>query len=877
MADWKARVRERLAGLDLDPATEAETIEELTQHVEDGYRDLIASGVTEDAAAAQAWRELEGHDRLAREISGARKVIVATPIQYTSGGGISALWDDFCFAWRRLRHAPGFALVALLTVMLTVGANTAILSVADAVLFRPLPYADADNVAIIQMINRKSGTRATRIDYEFLHAMDAGCPSVSAVALLEPYSGKARPVVETADGTTSVESMEATPNYFELLGVRPVRGRIFTTADRGSDGVIAMLSYTAWQQMFGRDESIVGRSITLGPASFQIAGVLPAGFVFPSVFAGRPSIVVMRKDFEPGEKGGTFHAIARIPAGVSRDRAQAEIDSATAQVSATLPRSAGIGPVLDDVRTVLYPVGRPIMRYLLAAAGLILLLGCANLANMMLVRGRRRLHETAIRLALGAGRARLILPLLFEALIIGMAGAALAVILTAVSFEALLRQVPPIAYGRADVGVSLRIVLIALGMGFLCGLAFSIVPAWRASGVDVLALIQRRAGRGGRISRGRPMLAAQVAVAVAVVFGAVLAGRAFVSVLRTPLGFSPENVLRISLSVPRDVKDFQAYYERVIRGIAARSDAVAAGAAGSVPFSRDAPNEGARPLGAEQTAAGIVHALPGYFEAVGIELRRGRFFTWDDARADPNVAVVSESGARALFQDRDPLGAVFTNGRGRDFRVIGVVGDVMQSLGDARSNGPRVYAMPGPQSSPLNVMARMRERREASVAAIKTELRAMSPRAPDVEWWDDQISLNSAYRDPRFQAIILGGLAVLALGLTALGIFSVVAYLVAARTREMGVRLAIGASPESLVVLIIRQVFLPITIGLAAGVLLIWWGRGLAEAQLFRVETKDPMTLAAAGATVLFAALLAAYLPARRATRISPTEVLRAE
>ncbi len=414
-------------------------------------------------------------------------------------------------------------------------------------------------------------------------------------------------------------------------------------------------------------------------------------------------------------------------------------------------------------------------------------------------------------------------------------------------------------------------------MGLLCGLAFSIVPAWRASGVDVACARSAPAGRGGRVSRGRPLLAAQVAVAVAVVFGAVIAGRAFVFVLRTPLGFSPANVLRISLSVPRDVEDLQAYYERVIRVIAGRPDVIAAGAAGSVPFSSRAPDEGARPLGAEQSAAGIVHTLPGYFEAIGIQLLRGRFFTWDDAKVDPNVAVVSESGARALFQDRDPLGAVFTNGRGRDFRVVGVVADAANAVGDPRLNGPRVYAMPGPQASPLNVMVRMRERREASVAEIKAELRATSPRAPDVEWWDDQISMNSAYRDPRFQSIILGGLAALALGLTALGISSVVAYLVAARTREMGVRLALGASPESLVALTIRQVFLPITVGLAAGALLIWWGRGLAEAQLFKVETKDPMTLAAVGATVLFATLLAAYLPARRATRINPTEVLRAE
>src|SRR5688572_30614053 len=241
-SDWRARVRERLAGVSLDPATEAEVIDELTQHVEDRYRDLVGRGVDEELAATQAWRELEGHPRLEREISSSRRAPALAPIQDGSHSGLSAVWDDVVFAWRRLRHAPGFAVVALLTITLTVGANTAILSVADAVLFRPLPYADPDNVAIIQMLDMKSGRQSTMTPYPFLEAINDSCPSVSEVELIErvqAYPGVAlnvRPTLDSADGPVAVPGMQATLNYFALLGVQPAHGRLFTAADAGGEG-----------------------------------------------------------------------------------------------------------------------------------------------------------------------------------------------------------------------------------------------------------------------------------------------------------------------------------------------------------------------------------------------------------------------------------------------------------------------------------------------------------------------------------------------------------------------------------------------------------------------------------------------------------------
>ena len=886
MPEWTSRVRDRLADLDLDPATAAETLEELTQHVEDRYRDLVATGTAEDVAAAQAWRELEGHPKLAREISVVRRLATA-PIQATARGGVGAVWDDFRFAWRRLWHAPGFTIVALSTVMLTVGANTAILSIADAVLFRPLPYADADNVAIIQVRDKQSGRQATLTPYAYLEAINDGCPSVSEVGLLEPYSGKTRPTIQTADGQTSVPAMEATANYFELLGVRAAHGRLFGSSDAGRAGAVAVLSYSAFQQIFGGDVSVVGKPITLGSATFDLLGVLPRGFVFPSVFAGRPSLVVLRTPLGLGAEGGTFHPIVRIASGVSHDRAQAEVETAAGaafvsnaddRVRKEGQRWQNAAPTLNDVRTILYPVGRPIMRFLFAAALFILLLGCANLANMMVVRGRRGLHDTAVRLALGASRSRLIRPMLFEALIIGLGGALLAVAVTSGAFEMLLRQVPPAAYGRADVGVDYRVFLIALAMGVFCAVSFSILPAWRVSGVDVASLIQRRGGRGSRVRLGRPLVAVQAAIAVTVVFGAVVASRAFISILRIPVGFSSDGVATINLAPPAGMTPtaYRAAMDRILEAVAARPDVEFAGAAGSMPFTGRAPDEGVRAVAGGPLSVGVVYALPGYPESIGLTPIRGRTWTRDDVATDPDSAVMSHSAAKALFGERDPIGATFDNGRGRQFRVIGIVGDVRNAID--RDSPPIAYAMPPPGRGLLTVVVKSRSRGASVLTDLKAEARRVaSTGVITVDWWEDTIASNNAYRNPRFQTIVLTGLAALALGLTALGIFSVVAYLVAARTREMGVRLAIGASPGSLARLVIREALTPVAVGVVSGFLLIQWGKKLAEAQLFKVETGDPIALVAAAATVVVAGTLAAWLPARRATRINPTEVLRAE
>jgi hypothetical protein len=351
-------------------------------------------------------------------------------------------------------------------------------------------------------------------------------------------------------------------------------------------------------------------------------------------------------------------------------------------------------------------------------------------------------------------------------------------------------------------------------------------------------------------------------------------------VLNVPLGFDPTGVVTISVRPEATGADVQAFYVRAIDTLQRRGDVTTAGAIGSMPLDSSAPDEGVHTVEGARTAAGIVHMLPGYFETVRVGLRRGRLLDWDDVRGASNAAVMSESAAAAVFPGQDPIGATFTNGRGRRFTVVGLVSDVRKSLDRDAREPPPAYVIPGEAVRAMTIVARMRPgtRGDAVLADVKREIAPMVPGSTiAATWWADSVAAVSAYRNPRFQTIVLGGFAVLALVLTALGIFGVVAYLVAARTREMGIRVAVGATPRSLVMLTMRQTMLPVGIGVIAGLVATQWLGRFAEAQLFDVQTKDPVTLAGAALTVLVAALAAAYAPARRAARVDAIVALRAE
>jgi predicted permease len=782
---------------------------------------------------------------------------------------------DLRLAWRRLIKAPGFTVTAVMILTLAIGANAAVFSIADAALFRPLPYHDPDNLYILRTMDQRTGKLYGHIPYRFLHAINRHRPKGCEVGVYE----QTPPITIVTDGEAdSVRTFAVTDNYFRLFGIRPARGRLFDPGDVTSSGRPAMLSYATWQKRFGGDERIIGRPIKLGPITYDIVGILPSGFLFPSLFQEALEFVTVMPQPAPESSGGAFDPILRLGPGITREQAQAEINAIIAPLAAENPQTADSRLALVDVKSVLYPAGRQIMAFLLAGSALVLLLGCASLAILFLARIKRSDQELGIRIALGASRVRLIRPLIFEAAIISAAGAVFAILMTIATFDALLRQVPRIAYGNAALGVDLRVIVFALALWLLVTAGFSVVMALRSTRFDAQALIQgRRQGVTKSRRFARPLIAIQVALAIALTFAAAVAGRAFLSLMRIPLGFNPGNIVTVTFKPEAKTgAERQAIYTRAIENAKNQGEVISAGAIGSLPMSGEAPYEFMRRDGSDENAGGIVHVLPGYFETIAVPLLRGRTLNWDDLRGRADVSVVTASAARILFPNRDPIGGAFSSRRGHRFIVVGVVADMRNSL--ERDPEPLAYVIPQDDTRLMTLVIRAQSHKDATVAAIKRGIGAIAYGIPvKAGWWSDSIQAMTAYRNPRFQTLVYGMFAGLALLLIALGTFGVVSFSVAARNHELGVRLALGATPRSLVGMIVGQTLAPIAAGLILGLILTRWLSHLAEAQLYQVKTNDPAMTVIAALVVTVVAVLAAYAPARRAGRVDPLVVLRTE
>ena len=789
--------------------------------------------------------------------------------------------NDVRTACRRLLQAPLFTVSAIAIIAVAIGANTAIFGVADAVLFRPLPYADPARVFVLRTTNpyNRPGGPSMPVPSECLEAIERYHRGIAAVG----ERGSQSMTIHVGGQAEWLAWTSVSPDYFRALGVRPWRGRLFDADDTAEPWRIAVLSYDCWQRLFSADEAVVGQPRKLGSETRDVIGVLAPGFVFPSVFmtadrfgiSGRPDFVTARRPATAGGGGDqVIDPIVRLKLGVTREQAQAEMDALLRpiKVARAKPGSVQYLPVLEDVRSTLLPAGRAIMAWLLVAAGLVVLVGCANLAIMFLARTRRREPDIGVQMALGATRWRIVRPILVEALIIGFAGAWAGVLVAYLTFGALLRQVPPVVYGGARVGIDIRVIAFALALGLGSGLLFGVAPAWRAAGLDVQALIQGRPGRAGRARRvlARPLITAQVALATALVFGAIIAGRAFLSVLRTPLGFDPDKVVTLRVDPPDDVR-VNEFYRRAVEALARRPDVVAAGAVTAVPLGDRGPANVD-----ENQLVGVEFVLPGYFETIGARLVRGRLPGWDDFNSGARISVVSQSAGRALFPGLDPLGRTFRLKNGPELSIVGVVSDIRKYM-DGKGL-PSAFALPDNESQVgMSLVARMRGRGTSTLSDVRRGIGRLSPTQPVVAaWWTDAIDALVPFRNPRLQALVLGTFAALALGLNAVGIFAVVSFLVAARRREIGVRLALGAAPRALVHMTVRQALWPVVAGSLLGLVVTRWLSGLVEAQLYAADAHDPVTLAVAIVTVVLAATTAAYLPARAASKIDPAEVLRA-
>jgi putative ABC transport system permease protein len=785
--------------------------------------------------------------------------------------------NDIRYAIRAFLRTPGFTLVAVLTLALGIGATTAIFSVVNAVLLRPLPYADPDRLVTV---------RGSLADVRDLDRSNRSFDGMAA------WASNLYNLRIDAD-TRQVLGGMVTRNLLPLLGVQPLLGRNFTEDDDRQDTVI--LGYGLWQSRFGGDPGVLGRTIDLSGTSYTVIGVAPAWFRFPTaefqLWAPLSSIDIKSPQQAGNRAFRIFNAVARLKPGVTLPQAQADASALSARLAKQFP-ATNEGITLDLVPLYVRLVGevKPALTILLGTVGLLLLIACANVANLMLARTTVREREIAIRVALGAGRGRLVRQLMTESVALAVAGGLLGLLVTMWGID-LLPAALEARLPRAD-GIRIDATVLAFSMcaTLLTGVLFGLAPAMQTATAPSGSLKESGRGMTGG-SRGRRLRSAivviETALAVVVLVGAGLLVRSFLTLTARDAGFTPANLVSFNVqfvSLPDDASRAQTAGLLMDRLVELPGVEAAGAATGFPPIT---PQRGARfavegrTLTADEDSAFFIAATPGYFNALRTPVLQGRAFDRRDVAGGPPVVVVSRVLANQLFPGQDAVGhrlKLINPDQSSEWRtIVGVAGDV-NYRGLNRDFQPAIYT-PFAQTPFmwLYVMVRATGPTEPLMRSLRTIVPAVSPAltAGNLRPMTDVIAQSVA--EPRFHMVLVSSFALLALLLSAIGIYGVLAYSVAQRTHEIGVRMALGAAGRDVMRLVIGEgltlAVAGVALGLAGAAALMRLMTGL----LFGVTARDPLTFVAGAAVLLGVAALACYVPARRATRVEPITALRAD
>ncbi len=862
-------------------AFEAEMDEEFRLHLELRTEDLVRSGMTRGEAARRARLEFGGVERYKEEARGA-----------LGTRWLDELAADVKYAVRTFRRRPVFALAGVLTLALGIGVATTGFSLFDAAYLRALAYPDADRlVALWQDHGGQGGPAEERFNPPDFASVRERSRALERVAGMMGWS----PVLTGTGRPERLNGRSVSHEYFGLFGARPIAGRFFLSDDETPAGVrSAVIGHGLWLRRFGGDPALVGRVVELDGEAYTVVGIAPADFRPPggAVEVWRP----MRGG--PGGSARMFRVIdvvGRLAAGASLDAARTELDALAAEIAGAYPRSnAGVAFRLAPLgERILGPV-RPALFALLGAVVLVLVIACANVAGLLLARGVVRGREVAVRAALGAPRGRLVRQLVAEGLLLGVLGGAAGVLLAVGGIRLLSSILPADALPGAEVGSSPGIAAGALGLSLATTLAFALVPAVRLSGIDPARTLKEGGGPGsaGGASRARSVLVVtEIALSFVLLVGAGLFLRSFTALLAVDPGFRGERVLTAELSLSGDrYPDGAAvsrFYDAVLGELRRRPGVLSAGATSFLPL-RGGDNdvsfriEGAAARAAEDAPLAWYRvATPGYFQAMRIPLLRGRAFTERDRRGAPGVVVVNETLARRYWPDADPVGERLSPewADGRWLTVVGVVGDVRHD-GLTEGAAPELYFPHAQMAGAAATMAIVVETAEdpARFAPYLREVvRSLDPDLPleRVSTMDGLLARSLAL--PRLHLWTFGTFAVLALLLAAVGLYGVVSTVVAQRTRDIGVRMAVGARPADVMRWVLRRAAALVVLGIGIGLLgALAFARTLAGL-LHGPGPTDPMTLVSVVLVLGGAALVASLVPARRAAAVDAMTALRAE
>ncbi len=860
--------------------------EEIAGHLAMAEADRVARGETPDAAARNARREL-GNEALVKEVTRAQ----------WGWASLERFRQDVRYGLRLLRRSPGFAAVAVVTLALGIGASTAILSVVDAILLRPLAYRDPGRLVVVLHGEDGPVAPANFLDWK---AQSRSFDRMGAAEYWTPNL--------TGGGTPEKTwAIRMTADVLPVLGVRPALGRWFLESEtRGGADHVVVLGHAIWKNRFGADPGILGRPILLDGQPYTVVGVMPPSFRFAPFWATQaqfwaPLDLSARLT---NRTGASLRVFARLKDGVTLDAARRDIAAVTARLDREFPgtnRNMQVIPLLEKV------VGdvRPALLVLLAAVGLVLLIACANVANMLLARASIRQREVALRSALGASRARTIRQLLTESLVLALVGGAAGAALGAWALKLLVAFAPPGIPRIESVHLDLRILFATFVVSLLSGAAFGLAPALQTSGAPLQGALKEGgsagAGREGGSLR-RLLVAAEVAIAIVLLVGGGLMVRTFLSLQAIDPGWNPDGVVTLEVSVAgtryAEPGKRPGLYREVQDRLAALPGVAAVGAINHIPIAGDIWRfpyavEG-RPaaLPGESPVTVYRAVMPGYFAAMRLPILRGRdIAATDDANA-PGVVVINERFAEVQWPGEDALGRRITLDDKNWLTVVGIVKNAVRSdwsEGPYEESyipafqSPELMKSPHPMASYLTYVVRTAPEHgkagdpAALAPSLRAAIRSIDPALPVSEIHTMREIVTGVNGRARFQTLLLATFAGAAALLAAIGIYGVMSYAVSRRTREIGVRMALGAEPRAVLRLVVGQgmgvALAGAGVGLVAALLLTRMMAGI----LYGVRPTDPVTYVSVAAVLLAIALAASWIPARRAARIDPMKALRSE
>jgi len=811
------------------------------------------------------------------------------------------LWQDLRYGARMLLKKPGFTLIAVITLALGIGANTAIFSVVNAVLLRPLPYAEPERLVALWESNTQRPESRNSISYP--NFFDWRSQSKSFERMASYYTndmaltGVAAPV--------NLRSAVVSPDLFATLGVRPQLGRWFVGEEEKPGIRAAIVNHGLWQRQFGGDPNIVGRAVTLNGKQFNVVGVMPAGFQYP--IEAEPVEVWVTSSID-GEKsdpkepaqneqrGAHFlQAVGRLKPGVTLEQARAEMNVIGANLEKQYPDSnTRHGVKLIPYHNDLVHDYSEALWLILGAVGCVLLIACANVANLLLARATARYKEIAVRAALGANRRRVIRQLLTESLLLGLGGGLLGLLLAWWGTAALIRLIPEDVPRLAEINIDGWVFGFTLLISVMTGVVFGLAPALQASKVE-LTEAMKEGSRGAGGGRGRlrgALVVAEIAIALVVLIGAGLLLQTFRRLQQVDLGFDTHNILTATVELPdaRYPKPelATAFYRTLLDRVKAMPGVEGVSAVVPQPLSGDMMMisfdiEGRNIPKGERPVSHFRSISLDYFSVMKIPLLAGRAFTERDDPHSPGVVIVNETFAKRHFPNENPIGkhvkpGIALEGEPVWREIVGVVKDVKhrQSLG--RDYEPEYY-LPHAQMpiNSMNLVVRATNDPRSLARSLQQEVQSLDREIPVFRIRTLEQYLGVAVAQPKFNALLLGLFAGLALLLTAIGLYGVMAYSVIQRSQEIGIRIALGAQTGDVLKMVLRQGLKLTALGLLIGLAAAYALTRYMQSLLFGVKPADPLTFAAIALLLVAVALLACWVPARRATKVDPLEALRTE